>query len=294
MRWTRGNKSQHVEDRRGQKARVPGGVKGVGGLGLVVMVVLAVVFKQDLGSLLGGATGGGGAASQAQSQEGATSGEPIVETAEERELVDMVTFVLDDIQATWDRRFRERGTRYQFSTLVLYREGTPSGCGYGSAAIGPFYCPADSKVYLDLSFFETMRKRLGAPGDFAQAYIIGHEIGHHIQNLTGVNARVDRESRADPGRKNDLSVRQELQADCYAGVWASSPRKTDLLERGDLEEGLTAAFAIGDDTLQKGAGRNPNPESFTHGSSEQRVRWFRRGFDRGDMDACDTFAAGSL
>jgi predicted metalloprotease len=291
MRWSRGKRSEHLEDRRGQKSRIPGGAKGISGVGLLILIVLGVVFKQDISSILGSSSSGTG--SPAPASEG-TGAPPDPATDPEAEQVDFVSFLLDDMQATWDEQFAGKKMRYQPTVLVLYRRGTESGCGYGTSAIGPFYCPADHKVYIDLAFFEVMKDRLGAPGDFAQAYVMAHEIGHHVQNLTGVNSEVARRQKQNPDQKNALSVRQELQADCFAGVWAHDTAERDLLDKGDLDEGLNAAFQIGDDTLQKNAGGKVAPESFTHGTSEQRVRWFRRGFDSGEMSACDTLSAEAL
>ena len=196
------------------------------------------------------------------------------------EEVQFVSFVLDDAQTTWDKIFRDHGQTYRPAQLVVYRGGTSTGCGYGSAAVGPFYCPLDRKVYIDLSFYEQLKRQLGAPGDFAQAYVIAHEIGHHVQNQLGLLEQ-SRESGPE-----SMSVRQELQADCLAGVWGHYTRQRDLLEGGDLEEALTAAAAIGDDALQRQSGGGVQPEQWTHGSSDQRVAAFRRGFDSGRLEAC--------
>src|SRR5690606_26146731 len=204
----------------------------------------------------------------------------------DREVVAFIHFVIDDLQErTWPALL---GDRFRPATLVLFREATPTACGLGTAGIGPFYCPADQKVYIDLSFYETLRSRLRAPGDFAQAYVLAHEVGHHVQNLLGHEKTLRAAQRRDPARKNELSVRFELQADCLAGVWGHAAGERDLLEPGDLEEGLAAAAAIGDDTLQERAGGGVDPESWTHGSSEQRVRWLRRGLETGEVSACDT------
>lgn len=203
-----------------------------------------------------------------------------------------VSVVLGDTEATWDAIFRDAGGRYEPPTLVLFSGATQTACGQGESAMGPFYCPGDRKVYLDLSFFRDLDERFGAPGDFAQAYVIAHEVGHHIQTLTGLSARVSQErQRVGDAASNALSVRQELQADCYAGVWGSHAAGRDLLEPGDAEEGLAAAAAIGDDRLQRQGQGRVVPESFTHGSSDQRVAWLRRGMETGSMDACDTFSA---
>jgi uncharacterized protein len=261
VKWQRGYKSARVEDRRGRRVGLGIG----GGLGLVLVVVIYLMGGDP--SMI---TGGGG--------------EPQAPPAEESELVSFVSFVFDDAQAVWEQRL---GDRYAPASMVLFTGRTPTACGFGTAAVGPFYCPRDTKVYIDLSFYRQLKNRLGAPGDFAQAYVIAHEVGHHVQHQLGMLGR--RDEGAD-----GLSVRTELQADCLAGIWAHSTARRDLLERGDIEEGMGAAAAIGDDTLQKGAGGAVQPESWTHGSSAQRVRWFRRGYETGDLDACDTFDAAQL
>jgi predicted metalloprotease len=219
------------------------------------------------------------------------SGEVPTSSPEEDELVEFVSFVLDDIQAVWEQQFAADGQTYERATLVLFRGSTQTACGLGSAAMGPFYCPADQKAYLDLNFFEELAEKFAAPGDFAGAYVIAHEIGHHVQNLTGVSGEVRSLQQQDPDDANELSIRQELQADCLAGVWASSIYERGLLDTGDIEEGLQAATAVGDDYIQRelGDGR-VNQDTWTHGSSEQRVRWFQTGFDTGAPASCDTFS----
>ena len=229
-----------------------------------------------------GPTGGGAGLGPAA---GTGSDIPFQTTPQEEELVDFVSFVLDDLQATWS----ELLPGYRPSTLVLFRDATRSACGMGQAEMGPFYCPRDEKVYVDLSFYAELRDRFGAPGDFAQAYVLAHEIGHHIQTLTGISEEVRRAQQGRPEDANQLSVRQELQADCLAGAWGNHAARRGVLEPGDVEEGLRAAAAIGDDRIQSMSGRGVHPESFTHGSSEQRVEWLRRGLASGDPDACDTF-----
>ena len=206
------------------------------------------------------------------------------------ELVDFVSFVLDDVQGTWQELFTEAGRTYEPAELVLFEGATQTECGVGQEATGPFYCPLDQKTYIDLDFFRELRNRFGAPGDFAQAYVIAHELGHHVQTITGVSAEVRRSQERNPDNANELSVRQELQADCFSGVWAFSTYERGVLEEGDLEEGLTAAAAIGDDRLQRQAGARVNPESWTHGSSAQRVEWFKKGYESGDPESCDTFS----
>jgi predicted metalloprotease len=206
-----------------------------------------------------------------------------------------VSVVLKDTEDTWDELFRERNADYQEPRLVLFTDATQSACGVGQSAMGPFYCPADQKVYLDLSFFHDLETRFGAPGDFAQAYVVAHEVGHHVQTITGVSERVESARRGMSDRQgNQLSVRQELQADCYAGVWGHYAARRGLLDPGDAEEGLRAAAAIGDDRLQRQSQGRVVPESFTHGSSEQRVEWLRRGLDSGRLESCDTFNQGSF
>jgi predicted metalloprotease len=246
---------------------------------LIILLVLSLIFKRDFFSLVGA----GGAGPAAETGEAP----PANTTPEEERLVSFVSFVLDDAQNTWRQISQQNGTPYRDAKLVLFRDAVQSACGFAESATGPFYCPADEKVYIDLGFYEELQQRFGAPGDFAQAYVLAHEIGHHVQNLLGTEAQVReaRTRRADLA--NELSVRLELQADCYAGVWGFSAR--DSLEAGDVEEGLAAAAAVGDDRLQRMGGGRVVPESFTHGSSAQRQEWFRRGFDTGRPDACDTF-----
>ncbi|SDS24368.1 hypothetical protein SAMN05216421_1167 [Halopseudomonas xinjiangensis] len=214
-------------------------------------------------------------------------------TEQEQELTEFVSVVLADTEETWNTIFAQSGEQYREPTLVLFADRVRSACGTASAAVGPFYCPADNQVYLDLSFFRDLERQLGAPGDFAQAYVVAHEVGHHVQNLLGIGERVRQAGQGKSEAEiNELSVRQELQADCFAGVWAHAANdERDLLDPGDLDEALTAASAIGDDRLQRRAGQEVVPDSFTHGSSEQRMEWFRRGFDSGNVRECDTFSA---
>jgi predicted metalloprotease len=282
MRWTPGDRG-NIEDRRGMRA---GGAVPMGIGGLLVLLVLSWFTGVDFLSLLGGS--GGGGAPYSESQPAGTGG-PVASTPEEERTVDMVDAVVADAQATWSQLMQGR---YQETTAVLFRDATDSGCGFAQSAVGPFYCPADRKVYLDLAFFNELRQRFGAPGEFAQAYVLAHEVGHHVQTVMGTEARVRQMQRSNPGSANELSVRMELQADCYAGVWgraAAQPGGRVDLDPGDIEDGLRAAAAIGDDTLQKRAGGRVMPDKFTHGSSAQRVEWFRRGFDSGDPNACNTF-----
>jgi predicted metalloprotease len=256
-----------------------------------ILVILAVgayaLFSGNLDQILGG-----GSSEQLSQQ---TSG-PLKQSAAEQELVDFVSVVLADTEETWHGLFRQMGGTYQEPNLVLFRGAVKSACGLGQAAMGPFYCPGDQKVYIDLSFYDDLKNRFKAPGDFAQAYVIAHEVGHHVQTLLGISEKVQSAKRGlSKVEGNNLSVRQELQADCFAGIWAHhAERSRQLLESGDIEEGLTAASAIGDDRLQKQSQGYVSPDSFTHGSSTQRVKWFKVGFRDGNIKTCDTFAAKNL
>ena len=300
MRINPRGRSENLEDRRGASGGGGGGGFGPGGggfgggggrgfgggkLGLggvVILLILSVVFKQDF---LGIAGGGGAAVAPAPSSEAAPVNDP-----NEEPLVLFVSAVLDSTQSYWTRALPAQGSQYRDAKLVLFRDATETACGYGQSATGPFYCPGDEKVYIDLAFYQELKDRFKAPGDFAQAYVLAHEIGHHVQNILGTSGQVHRaQQRAGEREGNALSVRLELQADCYAGVWASTAAKQGILDPGDIEEGLGAAAAVGDDRLQKMATGRVSPESWTHGSSEQRMQWFRRGFDGGDASACDTF-----
>jgi predicted metalloprotease len=283
MRWDRGNVSPDVIDRRGQGGGGGGaGLFGIlfwllrsrfGWAGVIVGIVLFFVFG-GVRMLLGGSEGENAVAPA---------------TGQAGEQVQFVSFVLDDAQKVWTDTLASEGKQYRRAKLVLYTDETSSSCGYGSAASGPFYCGRDERVYLDLGFFNELDRRFQAPGDFAQAYVIAHEIGHHVQKVLGVNM-----GRGHAEGAEGESVRVELQADCYAGIWASSAEKRKLLEIGDVEEALGAASAIGDDRLQRQSRGRVQPESWTHGSSEQRVRWFKRGQEQGRIQACDTFSAQSL
>jgi predicted metalloprotease len=276
MRWTRSGRSANLEDRRGMRL---GGGMGMGIGGTVVLLVLSLIFGKDL---LSGAGGGAGAVPVQDAG-------PYVGTPDEEEQVDFLSAVLDDAQATWARIFSQSGRRYQDARLVVFRDATQSACGIGQSATGPFYCPGDQRVYLDVGFFQELASRFGAPGDFAQAYVLAHEIGHHVQHLLGVDQQVRAAQQRSPEDANELSVRLELQADCYAGVWGHETSGRVTLESGDAEEGLNAAAAIGDDRIQRMSGGMVSPESFTHGSSSQRVDWLRRGLQSGRVETCDTF-----
>lgn len=305
MKWRRTGRSKSIQDHRGRSfggggggLPIPmGGAVGIPG----VIILLLVVFGGNLfGGGGGGGTGGsgGGGIGDVLDQlnggsKGAAGGLP-AGADPDGELVDFMSFVLDDVQGFWQKTFSESGRDYDRATLVLFTGQHPSACGGASSAMGPHYCPPDQKVYLDLGFFRELRSRYGAPGDFAQAYVLSHEIAHHVQNLLGINEQVRRSQQEDPSQANELSIRLELQADCLAGVWAHATFERDILESGDLEEGLGAAEAVGDDRIQEQATGTINKESWTHGSSEQRARWFRRGFDTGDPDQCDTFSAAQI
>ncbi len=277
MKWQGGRRSRNVEDRRG---RAPAGVKLGGGVLLVAVVI--TVLTGDPTALIRALVSGAATSPAAA---------PVERSAAEDELAEFVTVILADTEDTWSGLYAAAGASYQPPTLVLFTGAVQSACGMNSAAVGPFYCPPDQRVYIDLSFYRELQDRFGAPGDFAQAYVIAHEVGHHVQNLMGIADRVHTaRSRASQAESNALSVRMELQADCFAGVWAHHARTP--LDPGDIEEGLGAAAAIGDDRLQRGATGRVSPESWTHGSSEQRVRWFRQGVRTGDINACDTFGGG--
>lgn len=247
--------------------------------GILVLVVLTLITGQDFLSLADPGAGGGAGLDT-------TASEPYAASPEEETLVEFVSFVLDDAQDVWTQLL---GPNYQRARLVLFRDAVESTCGFAQSATGPFYCPADQRVYIDLGFYRELQQRFGAPGDFAQAYVLAHELGHHVQRLTGTEAEVRRAQQGDPSRANDLSVRMELQADCYAGVWGHTTSRRGLLEGDDIDEALTAAAAIGDDRIQRMGGGRVAPERFTHGTSAQRVQWFRRGFESGQPDDCNTF-----
>ncbi|MDJ0739627.1 MAG: neutral zinc metallopeptidase [Gammaproteobacteria bacterium] len=314
MRWKGRRRSSNIEDRRGSS---PGGLGGLGGLGrgggggLLRLLPLAIRFLGVKGTVIAGLgivafmyfSGGGlggllgtSPGSAVQADRGAPAGQPVEQSAQEQELVEFVSVVLADTEETWHKLFEENGDAYKEPRLVLYRGAVNSACGLGQAAMGPFYCPGDYKMYLDLGFFDDLAARHDAPGDFAQAYVIAHEVGHHVQTLLGISAKVHKAKRGvSKAEANELSVRQELQADCFAGIWGHhASRSRQLLERGDVEEGLNAASAIGDDRLQKQSRGYVSPESFTHGSSAQRVRWFKRGLEQGTLAACNTFQADAL
>ncbi|MEM7324079.1 MAG: neutral zinc metallopeptidase [Actinomycetota bacterium] len=293
--------AKYVEDRRGagggrRRGRVGGGRAVGGGIGGLILVIIGVLFG------IPALSGGGGLgldtttsfdAGQVEAPTGPDTVDPQADT------VEYMQFLMFDIQETWDLYFDQAGLAYQPTTLVIYEDVVQSGCGQATSAVGPFYCPAptDRKVYVDLGFWDELSIRFGAPGDFAQAYVIAHEVGHHIQSITGISDQVRAAQQQDPGNRNEYSIRQELQADCLAGVWAFSANQrltretgVPIIERGDITEGLQAAASVGDDRIQSQAGMTIDPHTWTHGSSQQRIRWFEIGFDTGDPEACDPFA----
>ena len=287
MRWRDGRQSDNIEDRRGSS--IPRGAKigGVGGLGLLVLVVVGMFLGIDPTVLL---------QSVPEVQTPSVSVDQGARPGANDDLRDFVAVVLADTEDVWSDAFRRMGKTYRPPTLVLFSQAVESACGMAGSAVGPFYCPFDQKVYLDLSFFGDLRARFGAPGDFAQAYVIAHEVGHHVQTLLGISERVNElRSRASRSEANQLSVMMELQADCLAGIWAHRADKTrQILEAGDIEEGLNAASQIGDDRMQKRTQGHVVPDAFTHGSSAQRVRWFRQGLESDSLQSCDTFNADRL
>ncbi|MEJ2176753.1 MAG: zinc metallopeptidase [Gammaproteobacteria bacterium] len=282
MRWQKGRRSQNIEDRRGRPG-ARGAVAG-GGIGMIAIAVVALLLGVDPGVLLqvGGQLSGG----PSQQPDPAA-----IQVQDEQK--DFVSVVLADTEDTWKPIFTQLGRQYQEPKLVLFSGATDSACGYASSAMGPFYCPGDYKLYIDLNFYSELQNKFGAPGDFAQAYVVAHEVGHHVQTLLGISDQVQKAKRGvSQAQANEIQVRMELQADCLSGVWANHAHRTrNLLEQGDIEEGLRAAAAIGDDTLQRKAHGYVVPESFTHGTAKQRQTWFFRGLESGDINQCDTFSS---
>ena len=283
MRWTPGGRSDDIEDDRDESGGGAG--FGFGGIhvgigGFLILLVLSFVFKRNFLSLVG--IGGVGTPT-------AISRPDTARDQREEPLVQFVSFVLDDTQRTWTQILGQQGLPYRHAKLVLFRNRIASACGLAQSASGPFYCPGDEKVYIDLGFYDELRQRFGVPGEFAEAYVLAHEIGHHIQKLMGVEQKVHAAQQRNPQAANQLSVSLELQADCFAGVWGHSTDQRKLLDPGEAQEGLKAAAAVGDDRLQRMAGRAVNPETFTHGTSQQRMDWFQKGFTTGDIKACNTF-----
>jgi predicted metalloprotease len=285
MRWTPGGRSDDIEDDRGQSGGGGGGFNfggahiGIGGF--LILLVLSLVFKRNFLSLAG--VGGPGPTTQISRPD------PVRDQREEP-LVQFVSFVLDDAQKTWSQILSAQGVAYRHAKLVLFRDSIRSACGQARSASGPFYCPVDEKVYIDLGFYDELKQRFGAPGEFAEAYVLAHELGHHVQKLLGIEGKVHAAQEQNPRAANQLSEMLELQADCFAGVWGHSTDQRKLLDPGEVREGLNAAAAVGDDRLQRMAGQTVNPETFTHGSSQQRMDWFQKGFSTGDMKSCNTFA----
>jgi len=278
MRWTPGGRSTDLQDRRGAGPGLRlGGSLGIGGI--LLLFLLSLIFKRDFLSLVGN-----GVAPVADSQS-----QPVSDPSDEPE-VQFVSFVLDDAQRTWRDMLAQQGKEYRNAKLVLFRNSVDSACGLASSATGPFYCPREEKVYIDLGFFNELKNRFGAPGDFAQAYVLAHEIGHHVQNLLGIDGQVRQAQNSNPRVRNQMSVRLELQADCLAGVWGHSTAQRNILESGDVDEGLAAAAAVGDNRLQRMTAGQVSPDSFTHGTSEQRSQWFLSGFKSGSIANCNTFS----
>ena len=278
MRWTPGGRSDNLDDRRSSGGGMGRGL-GIGGT--VVVLALSLITGRNLFSELGVQPG---------TSTGSAAMTPADSAREEPE-VQFVSFVLDDVQNTWSKILANSNVRFTPARLVLFRNSTDSGCGPAQSAMGPFYCPVDQRVYIDLGFYDELKTKYGAAGDFAQAYVLAHELGHHIQHLTGTDARVRQAEEQNPDQANQYSVRLELQADCYAGVWASSTQQRNVLSPGDVDEAMTAAASVGDDRIQQRTRGRVNVDSFTHGSSAQRTEWFKRGFQGGDMKSCDTFGS---
>ncbi len=290
MKWEGNRESDNVEDRRSGGGGMPiFGGRSIGVGTIVIALVGGWIFGINPLTILGALSGGDVA--QVQQQQAPAQRPPADDT-----MARFVSTVLADTEDVWTDVFRQGGAQYRDPTLVLFRGATSTACGAGQAAMGPFYCPADQKVYIDLGFYETLKNQLGAPGEFAQAYVIAHEVGHHVQNLLGISAKVDQQrGRVSQAQYNQLSVRLELQADCFAGVWANRAQSArQILEQGDVEAAMNAAARIGDDALQRSSGSAVVPESFTHGTSAQRQRWFSTGLRQGDIQACDTFSTRNL
>ncbi len=301
MDWTPGGISSDLEDRRDSSGGGGGGFGfggggggGIGIIGFIILIVISLITGHNfLGSVLSGNSDNSGSSqsyNQPQSNDAYSSnGAPPTHPAGEDRDVQLISFVLDDVQKTWTQIFQTMGVNYSHAKLVVYRGSTYSGCGTAQAQTGPFYCPEDKKVYIDLSFWDELKKFGGSTADFAQAYVIAHELGHHVQDLLGIMSAEDRDVSRNPSQRNALSVDLELQADCFAGVWAHSTEQRGIVHPDDIAGALSAAAAVGDDHLQSMSGRAVSPESFTHGSSAQRETWFKRGLDGGTVDSCTTF-----
>jgi len=296
MRWDEGHESPDVIDRRGEGKG--GGGPGLGGLIGFLPLVLRMkhgwlIALVVVGLMVAGGMGGLGGMFNGSASDTKTTTAPVAGRRTDDKKAQFVAFVLDDTQASWRKPFEARGKTYKNAKLVMFSNSTQTACGNGQAATGPFYCPTDERVYIDLSFYNELESRLGAKGDFAQAYVIAHEIGHHVQNQLGISDRVHNAKGSQRGAEGN-SVRLELQADCLAGMWARSAGERQILEPGDIDEALAAAAAIGDDRLQKQAGGRVNPETWTHGSSAERSRWFKTGYNKGTIEACNTFDGATL
>jgi len=292
MRWTPGDPNPDVEDERGSTGGGGGGGFRFGGAhmgigGFIVLLILSVVFKRNFFALLGGGSGPSGGPAPVAGPQNAAPGDD--------QKKQFVSAMLADIQKTWEQQFAHDGQRYRHAKLDLFTDQVRSGCGFAETAMGPFYCPVDEKAYIDLGFYQELKDRFGAPGEFAEAYVLAHEIGHHVQKLLGISDKVSAAQERSPSQANALSVRMELQADCFAGVWAHSLKQRSTadspiaIDESDVEAALNAAAAVGDDRIQKQATGSVNPESWTHGSSKQRMQWFKTGMDSGDINNCDTF-----
>jgi uncharacterized protein len=289
MRWTPDDQNPDLEDDRGSSEGGGGGggfgtYPRIGIGGFIVLLLLSLVFHRNFFALLGGGNGGGVPAGASAAQTAPVSAAP-----GDDKLKGFVGFVLKDVQDTWTQIFAQNGQTYRHAHLVLFTGGIRSGCGYAQTEMGPFYCPADEKVYIDLGFYQELRDRFGASGDFAEAYVVAHELGHHVQKLLGISEKVEEAQRRSPRSANALSVKLELQADCLAGIWAHTTPQRNILEPGDVEQAMNAAAAVGDDHIQKQTTGQVNPETWTHGSAAQRSHWFKAGFDGGTIQSCDTF-----
>ena len=292
MEWTPGGMSDDIEDRRDSSGGGGGGGFGFGGggLGIVGFIVLLVLSLVTGHNFLGSLFSGGASGSQASVQQGPTvAGTTRPHPAGEDRDAQLISFVLDDAQKTWTQAFADEGKQYRHAKLVLYRDATRSGCGTAQSSTGPFYCPEDEKIYIDLSFWDELKQLGGSTADFAQAYVITHELGHHVQKLLGIEGRMQRLVQQEPSEKNPLSVDLELQADCFAGVWAHSTEQRSITDESDIDGALKAAAAVGDDHLERMSGRAVSPEKWTHGSSAERTDWFKKGLNGGTIESCTTF-----
>lgn len=290
MRWTPGGSDQDIDDQRGQSGGSFGGIggRGLGLGGLLIVGILSLLTGRNLFQFFDSGDG------QVRQQPMSGPRQPVQQSAKESRAAEFTKFVLNNAQTTWDKILPEQtGRPYRHATLTMFRDAVQTACGGAEAATGPFYCPGDEHVYVDLAFFDELANRFGAPGDFANAYVIAHELGHHVQKILGIESKVRRLQESNPSARNPLSVRMELQADCFAGVWGHSAGQNGILEEGDVEAGLRAAAAVGDDHIQKMMRGRVSPESFTHGSSAERTQWFRAGLSTGLVSSCDTFKAGS-